>query len=342
MTSREIDGGLFVTESRLTGITVDEVLRSRVPDLFKPHGHLWWKKPEPSLATSSLRFEGIAFCEISGDKKHVLAVAKDEDRQFLVRDEKILLAGNFSSLSVEVATPEFSHLVVISENRQGRKSLESFDSNNPDVDFYQKTLIEGADDLALVDYDMPWPGGLSIASTIGERTGLSIWDEKRNLLGDFTVPLVLDLNSVKLVAHKDDCSVVIWTGKLDGRECVFKNEELLASKASYYDVCFNADLSRVLLMSEDEDEAEIILNGERLLQSQAIIKDCGVDMETGYAVASLIDGGEWRLFYLTPQTHGILDEHFDNILRVRVYGGLIEAVVVRNVVKRKITISDRQ
>lgn len=88
-------GGLEVTQTRLEGITVAEALAQEYPRSTRKVGFFSKKEivlqETPSIATSPLHFGEIYLLHVTNEKDHLISLAREGGRSYLMRDDKVLL-----------------------------------------------------------------------------------------------------------------------------------------------------------------------------------------------------------------------------------------------------------
>lgn len=143
-------GAFDVELRRQEGVTPAEALAKLRPP--RTTGALWWKRtfPPPHIPNPELHFETIMGADISTDGQHFMCVGVDGSHQYLIRDDQVLLSGEFTFItSLARNYHDFAQLAIFSEGPQTGHSFHLIDK-----DGNVQTLITGKDEIKTVNCDL--------------------------------------------------------------------------------------------------------------------------------------------------------------------------------------------
>ncbi len=249
---RETDPCLWVDarETRLQGVTFADALNAYGQENKIDVSQIPLGDPQQF-------FGSVAIGKISADSTHALAVGRDEDRVFLIRDgESIHQAfGDFEYLG---ENEDFSQVVVKITYHDSQAMMLS----EPEIG-KEHHLASGISVYLLRNEDF---NKFLVGEVHKGRTQI-----KRREVGQ--LPTVLgevkkEMDDVSLKAASDDLNQVIWRGYESGKGIfLFRNSELLAKpKNSRW--LISEDLQRVAVMESKGSRKRVLVNGQRVFEGK--------------------------------------------------------------------------
>lgn len=339
--------GVIITETREEGITLQDAIRERYG---KKKGVWPFRSVQaPEIPTPDLKFSSIDNVIISRDFEHVVATASDESQNFLVRDDKILLQGDFKIIIYESQPHglDFSSLVAFTVSPQdGSWTLHHFDT-----DGNHKTVVEGM----ILSHDVDRDKILCLTDSPDGQAFNLVHLDSGQILYRFNTkgvdPLNTQFESYSQIIGAEP--KIVWREKnndVKPKYSLYLNSQLLATNVIAHE--FEHEFSSYLLIRESETEGQIdvISNGDLLDSLLFQLQPCGdiyggpieADKTITWAAIGLTDGSHKWLFCITPKWHALLNDHpFDKdaIWVFDVTNEGIECTGKRNGIERTIKIT---
>lgn len=343
--------GVVITETRQQGVTLAEEITRR----FGTRNGVWPFRHTkvPKTPTPDLKFERIGEIRFSLDLQHFVATAQDEDQTYLIRDDEVLLSGDFERISLPEVSDAYSRLLVRTQARNGLWSLIHF-GNSPQGE----VLIQ---EQYSIQYELS-RRKLRLFTAEGEDalTFAVIDLESGQIANSFNAPRIKS-NEFRIDQINSDLTQIVWrqhdqTEKADQAPeteyqtyTLYLNERKRAAKT--IDHRFSDDFSTLLVLREDsEKDLEIRLEKDTGASLQVLFSGLrpGGFFHYGFignsdlswaAVALENDSGGKYVYYITPGGHGQIGP-FDSDRAIDMKAGdeRIEGTVYRNGVKRNIII----
>ncbi len=313
--------GVVITDRREEGITVAEEISARFGKKKGVWPFTFRNVDVPNIPTPDLRFESIERLLLSQDRTHLLAVARDGDNLFFIRDEAVVLSGQFPIIEIieEVMSQDsdFSNVIFRTVDQEGKADIRHLNKEGE-----IKVILDDQDQINILNHATMTDWLLAVGRKDQTLTFTAVASDG-TVSKPFSVRGVGNLKQIGYVEASKDLSSIAWKVKdLPHDEdhqvktySLYLNDQLINAEVLHH--AFSRDFSQSLVVrpSEEWGNVEIILNGKIYANSPLAL--CG-DLYSGpirtnndltWAAVGLTDGKQKWLYCITPKWHGLLEEH---------------------------------
>lgn len=335
-------GGVVITETRQQGVTLAEEITRR----FGKRKGVWpFRHTEvPKTPTSDLKFGDIGEILFSLDLQHFVATARDEDQAYLIRDDEVLLSGDFEQIILVETSDAHSRLFVKTQARNGSWSLIHFENSPQGVVLLQEQH----------SIQQQYSRGKLHLFTAGGEDALTfavIDLEYGYIANSFNAPGIKS-NEIRVNNFNSDLTQIAWelhdqTEKADQAQeteyqtyTLYLNERERAAKT--IDHRFSDDFSTLLVLREDfGKDLEIRFEKDTVASLRVLFSGLrpsgffyhGIigNSDLSWAAVALENDSGKYVYYITPGGHGQIGP-FDSDKAIEMKAGdeRIEGTVYRN------------
>lgn len=349
--------GVVITDRREEGITIAGEVSAR---FGKRKGIVWPFRDlvVPNIPTPDLRFENLENLSLSSDRTHLLAVARDEDSLFLIRDDKVVLSGRFLGIEeIMSQSSDFSNVIFRTLDRELKHATRHLDREGniqvilDDQDqieyrrapYFDWLLAVGRKDQTLTFVAVTLEGRVAKQFSVQGAGNLE-------QIGHDEVSK--DLSSIAwkvedLPQDENSQGIITDETKQAKTYSLYLNDQLINTRVLHH--MFSEDLSQSLVvrLSEERGNVEIILDGKIVEISP--LQPCA-DLYSGpiranraltWVAVGLTDGKQKWLYCITPKWSSLLKDHpFDReeIWEFEVDDDGVECTGVHNNVERTVRV----
>lgn len=301
------NGEVAVEDRRNEGITFAEALAEQYPLFFKRDFiERWFRANEDLPPTPDLQFQYVTDLRLGKDYtywngesyRNALGIGHDEGRLVLMRNDSILLSGEFNQIGFDYTDGNFEQMLVHTREIQDK-------SDSAYVSFYGISgsevtpLVQGAD--AVEKLSDVLGGYLVFGAVKGDRTTISYSSLTGRTLNSFTTEYPVSLERTQILDWSDDYSDVVWKTYIDSsHQALFRNGDLIVRGKG--DVYGNRDRSVAFLQTSEGQGIRAIRDGETVWEDRSVNLSSSVantDLTIAVAFAS-VDSGTRRAIILSP------------------------------------------
>ena len=301
---------LTIIERREEGLKLADVLKGKHPRKVGVPG--FRKTVGPEIDTLDVFFEEIDNPDLSFDKKHVVATARDGKTNFLIRDNKILMhCPQKIIFDSDERTYNCEQLFAGTHDPENGYSLHHFNEKGQ-----QTTVLENQHEIRQI---FIYSDNYLFASSKENETTLTLINiESGKIVKQFTLNKAVDLKNIHYAKTNDKMANFWWY--IDENETdyyensdksLYFNEILEAEHVITYDHSQNLQHSLTVTRRKDDNGVEIRRDGKIIRTTE---KHYGTWYAFGYiranadltvAVIPLVDEKGRHVFCITPEREGI-------------------------------------
>ena len=351
--------GVVITDRREEGITIAEEISRRFGEKKGVWPFTFRNVDVPNIPTPDLRFESIERLLLSQDRAHLLVVARDGDNLFFVRDDEVVLSGDFPIIEeVMSQRSDFSNVIFRTVDQEGKADIRHLDKDGK-----IQVILDNQDQINIID-PATWAGWLLAVGRKDHTLTFAAAALYGPIAKQFSVQVAGNLEQIRYDRSFGGFSSIAWKvedlppdensqGKIANGEkppktySLYLNDQLINTRVLYHELSDDLSQSLVVRPSEEWGNVELILNG-KIVENSPLVP-CGdlysgsirVNSDLTWAAVGLTDGKQKWLYCITPKWHGLLSDHpFDKeeVWEFEVDDDGIEVTGQRNNVKRTVKV----